>query len=343
MLNFLQTRWFLISLISLIGIGFAIGSHVETERTVVFSSRFISQGSRYLTALVLFLMSVTLDNGRLLAALRKPGAVLWAVLVNLLLMPLLAIALMRLQLNPDFSIGLLIAGCVPSTMAAASVWTRKAGGNDAVSLLVTIVTNASCFLVTPFWLVTGIGSQIEMETSSMIQRLLTTALLPIAVGQIMRMNVGVRAMTNRLKIAIGVISQLCILLMVFWASVQGGPQLTSEATSGQLLPAVVVVWVSCLVLHVVAIVASFAGGRMLRFPREDVTAATFAGSQKTLPLGIYIANDLLADLNLAFAAFPILMFHTSQLLLDTFLVEPLKRWVQADHAPGSQESPAREP
>ena len=76
---------------------------------------------------------------------------------------------MRLQLAPDFSFGLMIAASAPSTMAAASVWTRRAKGNDAVSLLVTILTNGFCFLVTPAWLVlataAGIGAWVVVSAA----------------------------------------------------------------------------------------------------------------------------------------------------------------------------------
>ena len=33
-------------------------------------------------------------------------------------------------------------------VASAAVWTRRAGGNDAVALIVTISTNLACFLLT---------------------------------------------------------------------------------------------------------------------------------------------------------------------------------------------------
>ena len=52
---------------------------------------------------------------------------------------------------------LVIAAAVPSTVASAAVWTRRAGGNEIVALIVTVVTNSLCFLVTPLWVLLATG------------------------------------------------------------------------------------------------------------------------------------------------------------------------------------------
>ncbi|MCH7571822.1 MAG: bile acid:sodium symporter [Planctomycetes bacterium] len=149
MLKFLQKRWFLVSLLVLISAGLVTGTTLSEDHVKEFSS-LIKPG--WITAVVLFLMSFSLDSRQLKASFRSPGPVLWASLVNFGMIPMMAWLLMPLQLTADFAFGLMIAGSVPCTMAAASVWTRKAGGNDAVSLLVTVLTNGLCFLLTPFWL-----------------------------------------------------------------------------------------------------------------------------------------------------------------------------------------------
>jgi solute carrier family 10 (sodium/bile acid cotransporter), member 7 len=333
MLEFLQRRWFLITLLILICSGFGIGYSIDAEQMSRFSSRYGGMISRVSTAVVLFLMSFTLDTRKLIAAIRAPGPVVWATLINFGLLPALAVPLMRLQMLEDFAVGLLVAAAVPSTLAAASVWTRKAGGNDAVSLLVTIVTNGSCFLVTPFWLSVGIGDGIQLDMAEMIRRLFETALVPIAAGQLARLHVSLRAVANRGKTFCGALAQGFILLLVFWASLQSGPRLADA--SGLVASSAGLVWGTCVVLHLLAILVLFLGGRAFGFAREDVIASTFAGSQKTLPIGIYIATDLLAGRGLPLAAFPILMFHASQLLLDTLFVEPFRKWSHA----GERKSP----
>ena len=60
-------------------------------------------------------------------------------------------------LRGDLAVGLLVAAAAPCTLASAAVWTRRAGGNDAVALMVTIGTNLTCFVVTPLWLLVTTG------------------------------------------------------------------------------------------------------------------------------------------------------------------------------------------
>jgi sodium/bile acid cotransporter 7 len=72
------------------------------------------------------------------------------------------------------------------------------------------------------------------------------------------------------------------------------------------------------------IVAWFGAGP-LGVRRDDRIAAVFAGSQKTLPIGLLIATDprLLGGGKLSFAMLPMLMYHASQLIIDTVVAARL--------------------
>ncbi len=325
MLAFLHKSWFLTVLFLLIPTGLWLGLWLPMESNPVLAQ--IGPWSKLLTPLVLFLMSVTLNSGRMWAVIKSPGAVLWATCVTFAFIPLLALPLLPLQLHPDYTAGLMVAASVPCTMAAASVWTRKADGNDAVSMLVTILTNGLCFLVTPLWLKLGIGRSVELDTVAMVWKLMLSALLPIVLGQLARAVPSVCAWADRLKTPLGVVAQLCILLTVFWAAILQGPKLFGSKTGGGLLAATVVVVVCVVVLHCCGLWIAHFGGRRLGFSRADIVAVTFAGSQKTLPIGIYVATELLTDV--PFAVYPMLMFHALQLLIDTLILDRLMIWKQA--------------
>lgn len=326
MLGWLLRRWFLVFLLVLIPGGLTAGSHLDAPTIELVSVAIGPHASTALVILILFLMSVTLDNGKLRAALSRPGPVLWASFVNMGLIPLAAWPLSRLQLTLDFTVGLLIAASVPSTMAAASVWTRKAGGNDAVSLLVTLLTNSACFIVTPLWLQLMLPSLetsqgFQMDTGFLMQKLLVSALLPIIAGQSARMIPGIAAFADRRKVPLGVIAQGCILVMVFWESIKAGPQAATGALSGGI-GAIALVWLSCIVLHLAGMLLAVSASRLLRFERADRAAIAFAASQKTLPIGVYIAATFSAA-GAPLAVLPMLMYHASQLFLDTAVADRL--------------------
>jgi sodium/bile acid cotransporter 7 len=252
---------------------------------------------------------------------------LWATAVTYIVVPLAAWPLVGWQLTPDFAAGLMIAASVPSTMAAASVWTRRAGGNDAVSLLVTLITNGACFLVTPVWLTLVLSGDarsarpgVELNAVDMMQDLMVSALLPIAAGQLCRLIPLGAAVADRRKVVCGVVAQLCILAIVLLTAIKGGPRVRAGAEAVGGVGAIALVWACCIALHLAAMAVAVAGARLFGFSRPDRIAVAFAASQKTLPIGVSIANTF-ANYGLPFAVFPILMYHASQLFIDTAIAD----------------------
>lgn len=326
MRQFFQKRWFLLCLAVLIGLGLGIGMQ--------FGDAFVGPVAvvvrpRELTALVLFLMAFSLDSGQLARSFRSPAPVVWGFAVNFGLIPLMGWGLSGLQTSPDFAIGLMIACSVPCTMAAASVWTRKAGGNDAVSLLVTVSTNGLCFLVTPFWLNLTAGGSVALDFADMFWRLVVAVLIPVSLGQLARQIPRAGKFATDYKTPIGVVAQACILALVFLAAARAGARLSANSTPPEAA-GVALVWGTCIAVHLAAMAVAWFGGRSFGFSRDDCIAVAFAGSQKTLPIGVMLATDVALfgnpdllgpGLAVPFAVFPMLMFHASQLFIDTAVAD----------------------
>jgi sodium/bile acid cotransporter 7 len=345
MLAFLQKRWFLVALAVLIASGLVWGmqnpvakaespanaaSQPEDAATPTGLLARLSF-SQIITAVVLFLMAFSLDSDHLKAAIRSPGPVVWASLINIGGIPVLAWGLSRFQLIRDFEIGLMIAATVPCTMAAASVWTRKAKGNDAVSLMVTLATNMACFLITPFWLSVTVGQGVTLNMEAMVFDLLFVVLLPTLLGQGVRQIPPLGRFATKQKVPIGVIAQALILSLVFLAAFKAGKQLGGDGPHPSLA-SVLLVWGSCILVHLVAMAFGFLGGNLFGFSEANRAAVVFASSQKTLPIGVLIATaaNMLGNPNLLgagegipFAVFPMLMYHASQLFIDTLIADIL--------------------
>jgi sodium/bile acid cotransporter 7 len=321
MLTFLQKRWFLISLVVLIGGGLWFGTQLSHARAEQLASRL---NTKLVTAAVLFLMAFSLDSHQLKTSLRFPAPVLWASATNYVVIPALALCLLPWQKIDDFKYGLMIAASVPCTLAAASVWTRKARGNDAVSLLVTLLTNGVCFAVTPFWL--SRLHDVRLDARSLVLTLIACVLIPTLIGQVVRQVRRLEVFAVRHKIAIGVLAQILVLSQVFSAAAfKAGPSLNADASAADsivqpTIAAVVVVWSSCIALHLAGMAIAVLGARAFGFRRADCAAVAFAGSQKTMPIGIVLA-DAFANLGFPFAVFPMLMYHASQLFIDTVVAD----------------------
>lgn len=319
MLSFIRRRWFLICVTLIIIVGVYAG-HQGSEDILAGLKQYIRPS--WLTAIVLFLMSLSLNSEHLLTSIRKPAPMLLSLATNIILLPLIAWTLLPLQLTPDFAVGLIIMACVPCTLCGASVWTRRAGGNDGISLMVTMITNGACFLTVPFWILLITSREIEFDRVAMVEKLFYAAMLPVVLGQILRLNSRIKQFADGITSKLGTVALVFVLFMVLLAAVQTGHGVrTSEI--GISLAAVAIVWISCIVVHVGGFTANMLLGKAFQFHPRDRIASAIAGSQKTLPIAVFVATDasMFGDAGIPSAVFPLLMFHTSQFFIDTILAD----------------------
>ncbi len=311
MLHFFRNRSFLISLAVVLAVGFGFPASLEPWTMHI--------PRRMIVAVVLFLMALPLDASSMWMALRRPKAVLLAVLLNVVAVPLVAWPT-SLLLRSDLSIGMMIAASVPSTLASAAVWTRRAGGNDAVAILCTMITNLACFVVAPLWLLAATGQNVELDPPlEMMTKLGVLVVIPIFLGQLLRLYQPCGAWATRNKVSLGVVAQCGILTMVIIGAVSAGQELaTGRQTIG---PVDWATMIGCVVgVHMVVLFAGHAIGRIVSLPRPDRIAVGFGGSQKTLMIGLHIATTYYTGL----AMLPMITYHISQLLLDTLVADWLR-------------------
>ncbi len=312
-MQWLRQQWFLIALAGVLAAGFGLSASLS-ELPELFPKRL-------LVAFVLFLMSWTLDASAMFRALRHPLPASLGVLCNIGLLPLIAWGAVWL-FPSDFDNGLLLMAAMPCTLASAAVWTRRAGGNDAVALVVTMVTNFTCFLTVPAWIWLTTGS--EVETPSIVLDLVLVAVLPMIAGQLLRLYRPAADWATRHKHALGVVAQVGILSMVLVGTVVSALYLKRPDVPAIPLSA----WAGLLALaagiHVLTLLAGLATARLLRQTPADATAVGIAGSQKTLMIGLQLGTQYAAYFG-ALAVLPMVAYHVLQLLIDTLVADWLAR------------------
>jgi len=312
MASWSKSNWFLLALAAVFLVGHFAAPWLEFLNEA-------AAGRSIVVMLVMWAMGVTLHPEAIRGSLRRPAASLLAIGINVLLVPLLCLPA-RWGFSPSVGGGIFVAGLVPCTLASASVWTRKAGGDDSISMMTTVVTNLACVVVVPVGIFLVLAKQAEISAVGQMEKLAWFVVLPLVAAQVMR-RVGLAGWADRHKTSLSTWAQVGILVMVLFGAVAGAsyrpqsPGLSWWATLG-------VVAVTATI-HLVALAVGIAIARRIGLSRPSQIAVGIAGSQKTLMVGLQIAIDC------GVSVLPMLIYHAVQLALDTVIVQ---RW-KADESP----------
>ncbi|MCH2115129.1 MAG: bile acid:sodium symporter [Pirellulales bacterium] len=312
MLRLMHRHWFLLLLLGTLAIGMGWADRCAP----------LAKGlpSAWIIGSVLWAMALPLRMDHLVDTLRSPRPALLAVATSWLLVPLLAWCFGHLLID-DLALGLTITAAVPCTLASAAVWTRLAGGNDSVGFLVTVLTNLSCFCVTPALIQISSGRTVAaISFGPMALRLLALIVLPLGLAQLMRRMRSVRHWADQTRHLLNAYAQLGILAIVFVGAVHCGTTLGALASQwvqfgGQLAALLIIV----ATIHTIAWASGYWVAGRIGIARPEQIAVAFAGSQKTLMVGLVIALDF-GGLTIL----PLITFHVVQLLIDTLLASRLR-------------------
>ena len=306
-MQFVRKHWFLIALLTALFSGYYFSHPFASLASVGWLKWSI-------VSLTMFLMAWPLALGNFQQAFSRPVAPLLACALNLIGIPLLVwplVGLVGMELGP----GMMIAAATPCTLASAAVWTRRAGGDDSVAIVVTIITNSTCFFVMPFWIYVQTGNAIESSLLlGTIYKLFFFVVLPIVVAQLARLEKGSAAWATRNKPRLSTAALIGILSMVFLGSVNMGIRLANEESS-LAIQSILFMALLMLLVHCVVFWTGYWIAGKIQLPRQEQVAVGFSGSQKTLMIGLSVA------VNLGMSIIPIVAYHAIQLIVDTVFAD----------------------
>ena len=311
MLDFLAKRWLLLAM--LLGVVLTVAFPWAVEPV----TRFFEP--RLVIAVALFLMAYTMPSRALLNELASPWAALWAIVISYGFVPAGGWLLGLFAPLPDLRIGLMLVASVPCTLASAVLWTRLAGGNEATALLTTMGTTFLSWGATTLWLTLTTGASIDFDSTRMMLDLVLTLIVPVGLGQLLRMDPRMALVATKQRTLLGVVSQLLILSIILKTAASVGGQIQDGTTP---LPAAALVWSAVLsvALHLAALLFGFWSS--LGFDRPRRIAVAISCSQKTLPVSLFLFEKYYRT-SFPLAVIPLLFFHVGQLILDTFIADRL--------------------
>jgi len=277
----------------------------------------VAEWRRHLVIAVMFLMSVTLPAERLRAAVGNVRGLGVSFGVGYVVVPVVCGVLAN-WLYADATgplAGMVILGALPCTLASATVWTRLAGGDDALALTYTVLSNLASVLLIPLYLLLFLGSTLDVPAARLLTDLSIVVLAPVAVGQIVRRALGARV--DRAKPSISFVARGLVLTIVLVA-------VSNMADEIHAHPGTVAKMAMLgALIHSAALALGHAAAGRLGQPRAQRIAVGFAGSQKTLFIGVFLAGEYFPDAPLALL--PITAYHVLQLVIDTAVASRLAR------------------
>jgi solute carrier family 10 (sodium/bile acid cotransporter), member 7 len=314
-------NWFLIVLVLVVGVG------IFWHRPLYWLTGLHSFQSALVFS-VMWMMASPIPFSVVRNTLARPSPGLLATAINLGLVPLLT--LLTLPFLPaDLGGGLIVAAAVPSTLASAAVWTRKGGGDDTVAIMVTLLTNISCVVITPLWLTALLGKTVNLDLGALMLNLLIVVVVPIALAQTMRLHHGFCLFAERRKIMLALLCQFGILIMILLGSIHMGERMeiglpaaeapVTSTPNATTWFAVLMATVAACLVHTSALAIAWWLAVVAGIERPQRIAVSLSGSQKTLMVGLKLAIDC------GVSILPMVIYHVSQLIIDTVIV---KRWAK---------------
>ncbi|MDQ6971787.1 MAG: bile acid:sodium symporter family protein [Mariprofundaceae bacterium] len=174
--------------LALLTLAGAVTAYFYPPAFLVFKDYFL-----WLFAATMFALGVVLNPEEARDALRRPQRIALGVLTQFTVMPLLGFAAASLAVaqgvSPMLALGFIIVGCAPGAMAS-NVITYLAGGAVAFSIAMTMLATVLSPLLTPLLVETLGKAFMDIPFWPMMQTILLTVALPLALGMLLRRQLG---------------------------------------------------------------------------------------------------------------------------------------------------------
>jgi BASS family bile acid:Na+ symporter len=132
--------------------------------------------------IIMFGMGTKLSIADFVRELTKPIKVIIATIMCYVLMPLIALLIIKVyHFPPEVAAGIILVGVGPAG-AASNVMTYLAKGNLALSMTVTTLTTLISPLATPFLMKLLAGQLIEVDAVGMMISILNMLFIPVLAG-----------------------------------------------------------------------------------------------------------------------------------------------------------------
>jgi sodium/bile acid cotransporter 7 len=279
--NFLKKRWFLIAIFAALALGISFPRLAELNPNSIISKNII---------ILLFLgIGMALPTESILPGLKNWKLHLTLQITIFLVTP--ALFFLAVQLFPFSEAavsGILALSVLPTTVSTCIVFTQSAHGNTVGAMVNAAIANILGVFFSPLILsvlVSQSGVSVPMDVLvDVVTSLASRMILPLFIGQILHLIF--RDFLVPKKKIIGNINNSLILFVVMLT-------IAKSAGSGEFVQALQEMTFPLLLtlaLHPILVGFNIFTGYLLKFPPQDRITLMYAGSQKTLAVGVPVIS-----------------------------------------------------
>lgn len=286
--------------------------------------------SRFSTCGIFFISGLMLHSRELGAAIEAWPVGLFGLGSVLLFTPFFSRLILQVQLVPhEFVTGLAIFCCMPTTLSSGVALTRLAGGNAALALAMTVISNLLGIMIVPFSVskYVGAGAGVSVPTSQLFKSLVTTLLVPLILGKVVRDSFkSVAEYVDQNRHSLSIISAI-LLSLVPWMQVSRSrsllfavkPAVFAIAICMGTLLHLILLGFNILTVWSLSVVSG--GDKSVFAKKENARAAIVVASQKTLPVMVAVVEQLgRAFGEPGLLILPCVASHINQIVMDSSVV-----------------------
>ncbi len=310
-LSRLKVDWYLVLIITM-----GVAATLAPARGDV--AIWLGWASKVAIGVVFFLHGARLPREAVVRGLTHWRLHLLILSATFVLFPALCVGITHLPAwisPPELASGIVLLGCLPSTIQSSIAFVAVARGNVPAAVASASASNMLGVFLTPLLASLLMHAKGSISVDS-FWSIVLQLLVPFVAGQLLRPSIGgfVAAHNKTLsKLDRGTI--LLIVYVAFSGAVAGG--VWSRLGALDLVRLLIL----CLVLLGVVLAATTFAARALGFSKEDEIAIVFCGSKKSLASGAPIAAALLAPGVAGIAMIPLMIFHQIQLMACAALAQ----------------------
>ncbi|KAJ9159792.1 hypothetical protein P3X46_025265 [Hevea brasiliensis] len=288
---------------------------------------------------IFFISGLTLRNGEIDAAVEAWPVGVLGLCSILFFTPYFSRIILQIQLQPqEFVTGLALFCCMPTTLSSGVALTQLAGGNSALALAMTVISNLLGILIIPFsitrFIAAGVG--VSVPTKQLLRSLVLTLLIPLLMGKVFRESFkGLAGFVDQNRKLFSKMSAICLSLAP-WIQVSRSSSLLLQVKPEVFLVAIgmgVFLHVILFAFNALAIqgLSTASGGNQSVFSKkENANAFVLVSSQKTLPVMAAVVEQLSGAFGeTGLLVLPCVAAHLNQIIMDSFLVN---FWLRKDLA-----------